>query len=76
MVSGMDKLAKRPAETLNNTLTSTPSKPITKETRMQTPSDDVSASLQKFMQSINEKLKKLDKLDTISAQLDTMDVDI
>ena len=28
------------------------------------------------MQSINEKLKKLDKLDTISARLDAMDVDI
>jgi hypothetical protein len=52
---------------LNNSATTTPMKPITKQAKM------YYEELFALISSMNEKLKKLDKLDIIENRLNTID---
>jgi len=68
---------KRSAKNLNNSSTSTPMKPATKQAKVDNEDSEMDISdFKEILLSVHEKLKKLDKLDAIERRLDVMDTDI
>jgi hypothetical protein len=72
-VSVMGSKQKRYVKELNNSLTSTPIKPKSKQQKMENLNE---SEIVKIIGEMSEKLNKLDKLDLIETRLNSIDTDI